>query len=463
MGYIRLLWDLYQLKRNVTKSEEQIKVLQEKKLRKLLRHACRNSAYYRRIFAQAGITEENIDRVPLKQFPVMDKDLLMENYDELVTDPKITQEELREFDESPASKTENYLGRYHVIHSSGSTGIPKYFVYDDKAWGQMLLGIIRGALWGMRMTSILKLLAKKPKILYIAATDGRYAGAMAVGDGINGVGAKQEYLDISKPIEEGNQKVIQFDPDIVIGYPSAIKLMADQVRLGRVPNHVKRVVSCGEPLSPGLRTFLEDTFQCPVMNFYGSSESLALGLEENSQEGMVLFDDMNVIEVEDGEMYLTCLYNFTQPLIRYHLTDTLKPKKRAADDPYGFSRAEVLLCRNEDEMWFCKADGTEEFIHPLSVEGICVDGLKDYQFVQTSEESFRIMAEVSAGAARDVIAQGIENIMKPLLSEKSLENIRYEICFVDAITANPDTGKKPLIVRQASDRQFRAAARFDAV
>ena len=453
MGYIRLLWDLYQLKRNTAKSEEQIKILQDKKLRKLLRYAYQNSAYYRRTFKQAGISEKNLDRIPLKQFPVITKELLMQNYDELVTDSKVKQEELRKFDESPASRSENYLGRYHIIHSSGSTGIPRYFVYDDKAWGQMLLGIIRGALWGMGMIDILKLLAGKPRILYIAATDGRYAGAMAVGDGISGLHARQEYLDINEPIEKGNQKVIKFNPNIVIGYPSAIKLMAEQVRAGRVPNHVKRVISCGEPLSTGLRRFLEDTFQCPVINFYGASESLALGLEEKTGDGMVLFDDMNVIEVEDGEMYLTCLYNFTQPLIRYHLTDTLRPKKRLSNDPYGFSRAEVLLCRNEDEMWFQKTDGTEEFIHPLSVEGICVDGLKDYQFVQTSDKAFQIMAEISKDASKETITHGIESIIEPLLSDKALENISYEVCFVETIAANPGTGKKPLIVKMMNDRK----------
>lgn len=300
----------------------------------------------------------------------------MQNYDELVTDSKVKQEELRKFDESPASKSENYLGRYHIIHSSGSTGIPRYFVYDDKAWGQMILGIIRGALWGMSMIDILKLLAGKPRILYIAATDGRYAGAMAVGDGITGLRAKQEYLDINEPIEKGNQKVTKFDPNIVIGYPSAIKLMAEQVRLGRVPNHVRRVISCGEPLSVGLRN---------------------------------------------------------------------------SNDSYGFSRAEVLLCRNEDEMWFRKADGTKEFIHPLSVEGICVDGLKDYQFVQTSEKSFQIRAEISEDASKEAIIQGIESIIEPLLSEKALGNIYYEICFVDTVEVNTDTGKKPLIIKQMNN------------
>ena len=41
--------------------------------------------------------------------------------------------------------------------------------------------------WGMSMKSILKLLTEKPRILYIAVTDGRYGGAMAVGDGIKGI------------------------------------------------------------------------------------------------------------------------------------------------------------------------------------------------------------------------------------------------------------------------------------
>ena len=450
MGYIRLLWDLYQLKENTAKSQEQIKKTQDKKLREMLRYAYQHSAYYRRTFSQAGITGENIDNIPLKQFPVIDKEMLMQNYDELVTDSEVKQEKLRAFDEGSASKSENYLGRYHIIHSSGSTGIPRYFVYDNKAWGQMLLGIIRGALWGMSMADILKLLAGKPRILYIAATDGRYAGAMAVGDGITGLHARQEYLDINEPIEKGNRKVTKFDPNIVIGYPSAIKLMAEQVRLGNVPNHVRRVISCGEPLSAGLRRFLEDTFKCPVINFYGSSESLALGLEEKAGEGMILFDDMNVIEIEDGEMYLTCLYNFTQPLIRYHLTDTLKPKKRLANDPYGFSRAEVLLCRNEDEMWFRKADDREEFIHPLSVEGICVDGLKDYQFVQTSDKAFQILAEISKDASKESITHGIESIIEPLLADKALENISYEVCFVETIAPDPDTGKKTLIVKKVS-------------
>ena len=30
-----------------------------------------------------------------------------------------------------------YLGKYHVVHSSGSTA-PRYFVYDNAAWEQII-------------------------------------------------------------------------------------------------------------------------------------------------------------------------------------------------------------------------------------------------------------------------------------------------------------------------------------
>ena len=54
----------------------------------------------------------------------------------------------------------------------------------------------------MTMSKIIKFLIHGPRIVYIAATDGRYGGSMAVGDGVDGVGAKQIYLDINTPLDE---------------------------------------------------------------------------------------------------------------------------------------------------------------------------------------------------------------------------------------------------------------------
>ena len=444
MKHAKMLWELSRLKRNANMTAEQMKQLQNQRLRAMLHYAWEHSSFYRQSFETAGISKAELDTLPLTAFPTIDKSTLMEHFDELITVPGLRQQDLREFDTNVAADRDPYLGRYHVVHSSGSTGTPCYFLYDEVAWNQMLLGIIRGALWNMSMPQILRLLMGRPRILYIAATDGRYGGAMAVGDGIDGVGAKQMHLDIKIPLTEWVQTVRTFQPNIIIGYPSAIKILAELVERGDVSPRIQRVISCGEPLSPGLRVFLETTFACAVVNIYGASESLALGVETGREDGMLLFDDLNVIEVENGGMYLTSLYNFAQPLIRYRLSDHLVRKAPMEDSP--FTRAEILLGRNEDLLWFEDGKGHRDFLHPLAVEGFCLEGLMDYQFRQTAPDAFEMLAEVSDKAKGPQIRSEMQRQMNKILQAKGMHDVRFSVRFVEAIRPNPKTGKKPLIV-----------------
>lgn len=459
MGQCRLLWNLFGLKRNEHKTRKQVQALQDKKLRKLLYYAYDHSDYYKENFEQNGITREQIGSLPLSAFPTMDKNSLMEHFDEIVTVPDIRQEELRKFDENVTPDKKLFRGKYHVVHSSGSTGVPRYFVYDTSAWESMLLGIIRGALWDMTMSQILKLLSGGLRILYIAATDGRYGGAMAVGDGIRGVGAEQRFLDIKTPLSEWTQTVREFQPDIIIGYPSAIKILGELAENSEVSVDVCRVISCGEPLAPGLRDYLEKIFGSVVVNFYGASESLAIGVETDRVEGMYFFDDMNYIEVENGKMFLTCLYNYVQPLIRYEITDQLV-FRQSQKSRYPFRQADILLSRNEDIIWFEDDNGKRDFLHPLAVEGICVEGLLDYQFQKTDKDAFEMLAQVSNQERKPQIQREIIQQMKKILHEKDMGSVRFFIRFVDEILPDKKTGKKQLIVHEenvspvASHRKF---------
>lgn len=444
MNYLKVLWDLYSAKRNVKKSAAQIKNLQQKKLRKMLKFAYEHSAYYRRMFNIYGITKSNIGTVPLEEFPTIDKKTLFSHFDEIVTVSDITQDELRRFDDSAKKDRRTFKGKYHVVHSSGSTGKPGYFVYDNNAWNSMLIGIIRAALWGMSMPQILEFLADKPKIAYIAATDGRYGGAMAVADGIDGVGASQIYLDVKTPLSEWVERLCEFKPNMIIGYPSAVKILGELAESGGVELNIVRVVTCGEPLGVNLRRYLEKVFNTEAVNFYGASESLALGVESDPEQGMILFDDMNVIEACEDGMYLTSLYNFAQPLIRYRLTDSLT--LQSGDEHCPFTRAVGLLGRNEDILWFEDGMGRCEFLHPLAIEGFCIEGLIDYQFVQLGQRAFEMRAQVAAEASRFDIRSEIVEQMKKILNEKNLGFVQFYVNFVDEITPDKATGKKRLII-----------------
>lgn len=453
MNYLKMLTQLYRLKQNEKKTPEQIKNLQQQKLRTVLRYAYEHSVYYQKTFAEAGITAENIDEIPLSAFPSINKQQLLTNFDELVTVADLRQDELRRFDAEESVDRKPFKGKYHIVHSSGSTGKPGYFVYDEAAWQSMLSGIVRGALWGMSMPQIIKLLLNVPRIVYIAATDGRYGGAMAVGDGIDGVGAKQMYLDIQSPLNEWIDRIKAFRPNMIIGYPSAIKILGELVDKGEIRLNIFRIISCGEPLGASLRHYLENTFQAEVINFYGASESLSMGAESNSAEGMLLFDDMNVIEVQDGSLYLTCLYNFAQPLIRYRLSDSLTVQAPDKSSRYPFTRAVGLIGRNEDILWFENSDGRKEFLHPLAVEGICIEGLMDYQFRQVSEDTFEMLAEISDSSAGQRIRTEILEQMKKILTEKGLSFVQFYVTFVEEIMPDKATGKKRLIVKNTEETE----------
>ncbi|MCI9458270.1 MAG: phenylacetate--CoA ligase family protein [Oscillospiraceae bacterium] len=444
MNISKTLWALCQMKRNEKLSPAKLRALQQRRLRRLLHYAWEHSPYYREAFEKAGMTEKELDTVPLSALPPLDKSDLLEHFNRLVTAPDLEQGKLRRFDAMETADRRPFLGKYHLVHSSGSTGEPGYFVYDETAWDTMLLGILRGALWGMSMPQILRLLAGRPRILYIAATDGRYGGAMAVGDGVDGVGASQMYLDIKTPLSRWVQQVKEYRPNFIIGYPSAIKILAELAQWGEISLEVLRVVSCGEPLGAGLRKFLEDTLHTEVINFYGASESLALGVEGDPAEGMLLFDDLNIIEQGPDGLYLTCLYNFVQPLIRYRLTDRITIEE--ASGLWPFSRAVGLLGRNEDVLWFEDGEGRREFLHPLAIEGFCIPGLLDYQFRQTGRDSFEILAEAASASAYENIERELRRQLGSILLEKGLSYLTFSIRFVEEIRPDPATGKKRLVL-----------------
>ena len=148
MDYIKLLIELYKLKTNTSKTKEQIQKIQREKLTKVLEYAYDKSKYYKKTFQQAGIKRNQIKDLPISRFPIIDKKILFENFDDIITVSDINQEDLRRFDEQEDIEQKLFKEKYHVVHSSGSTGKPSYFLYDDKAWKQMLLRNYQSSIMG---------------------------------------------------------------------------------------------------------------------------------------------------------------------------------------------------------------------------------------------------------------------------------------------------------------------------
>lgn len=440
---LKLLFKLYQSKKRLTISREELEKYQKKKMTEILLYAYDHSTYYRKRFEEKNISRKDIGLIPIENYPSLTKKELMKNFNEIVcTDVDIN--EMRSFDANPDNNNKLYKDKYHIVHSSGTTEKPGYFIYDEKAWQQMLIATIRAALWDMSMKEIIKLLSKKPRIVYIAETDGRYGGAMAVSDGIAGVKAKQLFLDIKMPLDEWIDKISKFQPNIIIGYPSAIKILMESVARGEIKTNLFRIISCGEPLSKNLRDCFTKTFKCKVINFYGASESLALGVEVGNEDEMYLFDDMNYIEILEDGIYITCLYNKIQPLIRYKISD--KVTLHGISKHVPLTTVTNILGRNEDLLWFKDKNGKKEFLHPLSVEGFCIDGMLDYQFRKINDQAFEMIIELSKNEKQESVKNEMKKLMKKILNEKKLDYVEFTIRLVEDILPDEKTGKKKLII-----------------
>ena len=101
---------------------------QHRRLGALVAHARRRSPFY------AGLYRGLPGGSPvLERLPTVTKPQLMDRFDEWVTDPAVTRAAVEEFVAELDNIGVDFLGRYVVVTTSGSTGVPALLVQDRRA------------------------------------------------------------------------------------------------------------------------------------------------------------------------------------------------------------------------------------------------------------------------------------------------------------------------------------------
>ena len=109
---------------------------QAEALRRLREYADAHSPFYQRF--HRGLFDH-----PLHELPVLTKAILMEHFDEVVTDRSIRLEAVREF---AAARVEGrrLLDRYWVTATSASSGQPGFFLFSEPEWLTIVASFARG-------------------------------------------------------------------------------------------------------------------------------------------------------------------------------------------------------------------------------------------------------------------------------------------------------------------------------
>lgn len=285
------------------------------------------------------------------------------------------------------------------------------------------------------------------RILYVAATEERFAGVMTVYEGVKGFGFKPLLLNINLPLEIWVEKINGFNPHAIIGYPSAIKIICDLISECRIKSNAFRVITGGEPLLMEQREYFQSVLGTDIFNVYAASESMILGFETQVYGGFYIFDDMNYVELKEDHTLITPLYNYSQPLIRYRLTDKLMNKEREASEALPFSKIKGVLGRNEEIMWFINDKGKKDFLHPLVIDSLELQGITKYQFVQNSDKSFVIRVELRKSTNFNDVKVKLREQMDKILKEKNLICLDYDVEYVNHIPINAATGKSNIVIK----------------
>jgi phenylacetate-CoA ligase len=205
-------------------------------------------------------------------------------------------------------------------------------------------------------------------------------------------------------------------------------LVTEQLQ-GRLHINPAIIAGGGEPLTSELRKQLQTAWQKgSVFDIYGTQEGLR-AMECNPGQGMHIFEDLGIIEVVDEnnhpvpdgtlghKILFTSLFGFTQPVIRYEISDmmVLAPEPCLCGQP--FRRILAINGRNDDVLYLRGRGGRQVAVHPVHFWNVLESfaDIRQYQVVhETDGICLRLMFEEGnghvAGSVREQLARKLHTL-----------------------------------------------------
>jgi phenylacetate-CoA ligase len=439
MGTFTLIKSFIHFKLNEKRSRESMLKLQEKKFRKILKYAYKNSKFYHGLYKKNGIKESDLDSIDIKKLPIVDKDIIMNNFDKVLTDKNVSKKGVVDFLDKNKNPNDLYKDKYHILHTSGSSGKIGIYVYSRNDWDSFYPTITRAFYFNF---------FRKKRSVFFGAADGHYSGVSFSSWGKRGLISffnKPLILDIKKPIKGIIKKLNDFQPNILGGYFTGLKILAEQQEKNELKINPESLLNAGEGINPKDKEYIEKIFDAPLLNSYGVAECSIMGVGRKEYGGIAIFDDIVLLEIKKDHILLTNLFNRTQPLIRYRIDDYLKPSKKAPKD-FPFTVVEDVIGRQEMVMWLRNSKGKLDFIHPIVIAEFYVKGLDRLQIIIKGEKSFDFLAVINEKNKNEVIKKIKEKLDK-LLAAKDFIDVKYKIKIVNDLKVDKKTGKFKLIIK----------------
>ena len=431
--------------------------LQKKRLEEIVEYARKNSPYYKELY-------QNVPKsFGLTDLPKTDKKTLMENWNDWVCDRELTLEEVEKFMEDTDNIGRKLKNKYFIFTTSGSTGNPLVSVCDKNA--NNIMGGISACRSFARKEDLIAFMKRGKKSIGVFADEGFYLGNSSIRSRLRSMPWKKKQMAVSSalyPIEKIVQQLNDFQPDMVGGYPSNLELLMEEAKEGRLQISPVIIMTGGEYLSDDLRNRLAETFHCYVQTSYSCTEGGSIACECRKKHFHVN-DDWLIVEpvdakgnpvpdgVQSDKIYLTNLYNYTQPYIRYEVTDRVIMHH----EPCGCGNRSSWLeleGRTDDVTTFMQ-DGKEMKIAPLALYAVLkeVHSLRRFQVLVYSGNKVKLRLEEKEGASKEEAFKDAKTCLMKYFITQKIEDVTI-LLSEEVPTQNPNSGKFKHIINMQNER-----------
>jgi len=373
----------------VSANRAELHRIRDERLGQLLNHAREYSPWHRERLRSVDL--DAISGEDLSALPPMTKADLMANWDEIVCDPRLSLSMANEHIDRLASEGPAYLlDSYHAFATGGSTGERGVMVWDFE--GFRIVGS-RVPAWGISAATHAGQEMPTPVVIAFVGSEGAgHVGGAMTRCFSNPAMSRNVSIAASKPVEQIQAELEATQPHILGGYASALHELAERKLAGRLDIAPLAIIQGGEPLFPETRAVLSKAFGVPIRDMWGATE---IGWGASSipgHEGLVVSEDLVIIEPVDSEgasiplgeraakLLITNLVNRVMPIIRYEISDEVTLVAADPDCPWHGQRLLSVQGRLDDVFHY-----GDRMIHPHTFRTVFTRhaSVSEYQIRQT--------------------------------------------------------------------------------
>jgi phenylacetate-CoA ligase len=412
-------------------SFDKLAELQQQRLRDLVRHAAARVPYYKRLFAEHGISPAQIQTIQdLKIIPTLSKDTVRTHARSLIADG-LNLRKLRP--QSTSGTTGSPLTVWMDDHTCLRTKAVQYLQHE---WAGYRHDRWVGVLAGYKVVP----LSQRNPPFWVK----NYLGKQ--------VHFSTYHLTLDHALKY-LKEMASSDVQFLIGYPSAIGLLARVAGMANQVLPLKGVFLSSEPIFPWQRTAIKEAFECPIYDFYGQAEMVVNAISCGQTENLHICIESGVAEFIKHDfspnrhvLIGTSLANYVMPLIRYELHDITSPVRKAC----SCGRTHLLMTPVETK--------SEDFI--VTPEGLFVSAslltfpfkdaraVSSCQIVQPDTEHIVVRIVPTEYFSQDESSKLIEDLRKCVG-----DTINIQIQPVNEISRTKD-GKFRFVVSDVSRKQL---------